>query len=308
MAQTPSLSVVIPTRNRHTVLLRCIHSIVNSSVLPGEIIVVDDYSDDATKNLTDRNQDGIDIRIIRLSQHVMMAAARNVGAKTARGELVLFIDDDNVLDPNMIALLIQAAENHPAYGTLGPVMYTLSTRQVQTAFQRISLTTGYTWGPRAIPVKPLVASDGIPNVLMIRQAVFRQCGYFDQALMATYSEIDLDLRARRAGFKCGIVTAAKTYHDNHPHRQLIPRTMGGGTFTQKSYCMIRNRSVMVRRYGAWWQQVLFLIIWSWVWPLLYSAIMARHRRFDLVRWYWQGWRDGLIYLTTGRLINSYSNV
>lgn len=303
---SPRVSVVIPTRNRFNSLLRCLTSVANSTLRPQETIVVDDQSTDETTTLTGESIPELSIQVIRAKRQLMMTGARNLGAKAASGDLVLFIDDDNIIDQRMIERLVATADKYPTYGHLGPVMYTLSTNQVQTAYQRFSCLTGYTYGPAIIPTASLVPSDGIPNVFMVRQAVFNRCGYFDTQLLATYSEIDLDFRSRRAGWKCGIVIDAKTFHDNHPHRRLIPRTMGGGAFPQKSYCMIRNRMVMVKRYGRWWEQLLFFSFFSWLWPLFYSLVMIRHRRFDLIYLYWLGWRDGVRFFITGRLPNSFS--
>ncbi len=300
------LTVVIPTRNRYDALQRCLRSIQASTFLPDEIIIIDDQSSDATVTLQDQMMGTMAVRVVHAARRLMMSEARTLGARAAHGDLILFIDDDNILDSHMIEQLVTAAAKYPKLGILGPVMYTASTRQVQTAFQRISLLTGYTWGPPVVPATELVASDGIPNVFMVRRAVFQACGYFDAELLATYSEPDLAWRAQRAGWQCAVVTVARTFHDNLPAGALIPRTMGGGTFPQKSYCMIRNRMVMVRRYGRWWEQVVFFLFFHWLWPTVYSLVMLRHARFDLIAWYWRGWRDGWRYLLTGTLVNSFS--
>lgn len=300
------LTLVIPTRNRYEALQRCLGSIQASTLLPDEIIIVDDQSSDATAQLDGRMSGALSLRVLHSSRRTMMSEARTLGAHAARGDLILFVDDDNILDDHMIGCLVRAAERYPRVGILGPVMYTASTRRVQTAFQRIRLLTGHTWGPQVVPAAKLVASDGIPNVFMVRRAVFQACGYFDAALLATYSEPDLAWRAQRAGWQCRVVTAAKTFHDNRPAGTLIPRTMGGGAFPQKSYCMIRNRMVMVRRYGRWWEQIGFFLVFHWLWPMVYSLVMLRHARFDLIAWYWRGWRDGWRYFFTGTLANSFS--
>lgn len=301
------VSVVIPTRNRYKTLQYCLASIQASTRVPDELIIVDDQSSDATASLSDWTMGRTAVRVFHAARRLMMSEARTVGARAARGDLILFVDDDNVLDSRMIEYLVKTANAYPKLGILGPVMYTASTRQIQTAFQRISLLTGHTWGPQTVPAEELVASNGIPNVFMVRRVVFEQCGYFDAALLATYSEPDLAWRARLAGWQCAVVTAAKTFHDNLPAGTLIPRTMGGGTFPQKSYCMIRNRMVMVRRYGRWWEQLGFFLFFHWWWPMVYSLVMVRYARFDLIAWYWRGWRDGWRYGLTGTLVNSFSS-
>ena len=233
----------------------------------------------------------------------MMVRARNEGAKLARGDYVLFVDDDNIVDASMMSVLVDAADRYASHGILGPTMYYAGSREKYMDYQLLSMWTGRTHGIVDSSESALCESDGIPNVFLVKQSVFRGCGYFDEAMIQTFTEPDFALAARKRGFRCGIVKRAKTFHDVSMADSLTPRALGG-QFSQKAYCLMRNRSVLVARYGVWYQKTVYVVCFSWLWPLIYSILVAKERRWDLVRMYGYGFRDGLIYLFTGRLVNS----
>jgi GT2 family glycosyltransferase len=102
----PDLSVVIPTRNSASLLAKCLDSL-RAELRAGdfEAIVADDGSADADLRLVEactRGDTGAAIGLVRLDR-VGPAAARNAAAATARGEWLLFLDDDVVAPPGFLA-------------------------------------------------------------------------------------------------------------------------------------------------------------------------------------------------------------
>ncbi|MFA5188758.1 MAG: glycosyltransferase family 2 protein [Patescibacteria group bacterium] len=300
------LSIVITTRNREDNLLKCAKSIQKSKDLnfEWEIIIVDDNSSDGTQTLCSTDMNIKNCKFVHNSKQRMMISSRNIGARLATGKYVLFIDDDNIIDPEMIARLVYAADKHTEYGILGPSMYFLENCKKYLDFQKISFFTGKTAGKIDAKKREICDSDGVPNVFLIKKAIFDKCGYFDERLIQTYTEPDFAFNAKKSGFKCGIVTKALTYHDVLPNGQFTPRMLGG-TFSQKSYCLIRNRTVIVSRYGRFYHKIIYFLFFSWLWPLLYTLLILKYRRFDLMRSYWVGFIDGIIYLFTKKLRFSY---
>jgi glycosyltransferase involved in cell wall biosynthesis len=105
-SKPPDLSVVIPTRNSASLLAACLHSL-KAELRAGdfEAIVVDDGSADAELRLVEAStlgDSGAAIRLVRLDR-VGPAAARNAAATIARGEWLLFLDDDVVAPPGFLA-------------------------------------------------------------------------------------------------------------------------------------------------------------------------------------------------------------
>lgn len=114
------VSVVVPTRNRADLLSRCLSAVAESGEhCAVELIVVDDGSAvpvDA-QSLPSR----IDTTLLRL-EGVGPAAARNEGLRVARGDIVLFTDDDTVPFAAWIPAAIGYLDGHPdAVGVTGPI-------------------------------------------------------------------------------------------------------------------------------------------------------------------------------------------
>jgi len=285
----------------------CIKSVRNSTHKAVELVIVDDNSSDGTEKTTPaviRRKTGYfgKIRVIHNRDgQKMMVKSRNQGARAAKGDLVLFIDDDNEIDRDMIKLLANFASKHPEYGILGPSMYYGNDR-LYMHHQRINLFTGWTQGVMEKDGREYYDTDGVPNVFMIRKEVFKKAGYFDETLVQTFTEPDFSYNALKYGFKSCMLRSAKTIHKVYFREIVMPRGLGG-KFEQKAYCLMRNRALIISRYGKWYHKAVYSVFFSWFWPLLYSFLMLRYLRFDLIRIYWTGFADGMIYLLTGRLNN-----
>jgi len=263
-----------------------------------EVVVIDDASSDATKDLS---RDGV--CVIHNSEQLMMVKSRNKGIEKTTGTYIVFIDDDNVVAPSMIKNLVSFASSNTNYGIVGPCMYYASSKTKYLDFQTFNFYTGKTTGRVDTSDNPVCKSHGIPNVFLIKRTVFDQCGHFDASLIQTFTEPDYSFRAASHGFKCGIVKNAKTFHAISPEDNLSPRALGG-MYKQKAYCLMRNRTLLVKRYGTPVQKFIYITCFSWLWPLIYSLLIYRTKRYDLIALYWRGFKDGMIYFFTGKLTSS----
>ena len=103
------VSVIIPSHNRPALLQEALSSVLDQTVLPAEIIIVDDASDPPVSMPSSR--DGISLRLLRHEQTRGGGAAKSTGAQAARGELIAFLDDDDLWAPTYLehatALLAQ---------------------------------------------------------------------------------------------------------------------------------------------------------------------------------------------------------
>lgn len=110
--QDPILSVVIPTWNRARLVCEAIDSALNQRAGEVEVIVVDDASTDTTPDLLQQTY-GSRIQMLRLSRRGGPGAARNAGARLARGEFVAFLDSDDVWLPGKLDAELRALERFP---------------------------------------------------------------------------------------------------------------------------------------------------------------------------------------------------
>jgi len=106
----PQISIVIPVYNAQKTLEKCLQSIFNQTYKNFEIIAINDGSTDQSLEVLKKYQDKITI----LNQNNQgAAAARNAGAKIAKGQFLIFCDADIIMDPQMLELMLKALENEP---------------------------------------------------------------------------------------------------------------------------------------------------------------------------------------------------
>ncbi len=108
-----SISVIIPTLNRPSLLAEAVDSALNQSRMPEEIIVVDDGSvppvdgDDLVARFGDT------VRVIRNEVSQGLAWARNQGAEAARGDYLVHLDDDDLYAPELLAECASLLDEDP---------------------------------------------------------------------------------------------------------------------------------------------------------------------------------------------------
>lgn len=104
------VSVIIPTYNRVKFLKEAISSILNQDYPNFELIVVDDGSIDESASIMDDYDDRI--KYIRIS-HQGVSIARNVGISQAQGELIAFLDSDDIWRPKKLSIQVEFFKHHP---------------------------------------------------------------------------------------------------------------------------------------------------------------------------------------------------
>jgi glycosyltransferase involved in cell wall biosynthesis len=111
------ISIVLPVFNREKVVARAIDSVLEQSLTNFELIVVDDGSSDATAAAIGRYGDPR-IRMIRMPRNAGACAARNRGIEAATGEIVCFLDSDDVYFPEKLESVRTCFDREPALALL----------------------------------------------------------------------------------------------------------------------------------------------------------------------------------------------
>lgn len=102
-----TLSVVIPHYNQQSVLAETIDSILRQTVMPIEVLVVDDSSADrsATRAVLDRYSSEPAVRAFFPDEKLYSGGARNFGADRAVGDAIVFVDSDDILHPQRLEFI-----------------------------------------------------------------------------------------------------------------------------------------------------------------------------------------------------------
>ncbi len=106
------ISIIIPIYNSEIYLKKCIESVVNQTYKELEIILLDDGSTDASREICEEyEKKDRRIRLVRLTNKGV-SNARNLGLKIATGEYVSFIDSDDNVDPNFIMKMYDSCKKN----------------------------------------------------------------------------------------------------------------------------------------------------------------------------------------------------
>ena len=183
------VSVVLPTRNRRTLLARSLASALAQEEVRLEAIVVDDGSTDDTWDwligLVDPR-----VRPIRIEGIGNVAEARNRGIAAATGEWVAFLDDDDVWAPDKLRRQLDAADDGDVLVYAGVI----ETDEALRPVVEIVTPTPAEVGQR------LAATNlvGTPSAVLVRAEALRTVGGFDPRL-SILADWDLWLRLRKQG-------------------------------------------------------------------------------------------------------------
>ncbi len=108
-----SISVIIPTHNRPELLREAVNSVLAQTLLPLEILIVDDASSPPVNAADFAGLGEIPIRVLHHPNPLGGAAAKNTGAHAAQGEALAFLDDDDLYAAGYLERATALLSNHP---------------------------------------------------------------------------------------------------------------------------------------------------------------------------------------------------
>jgi glycosyltransferase involved in cell wall biosynthesis len=179
----PRVSVVIPTYNRRDLVREAIASVIAQSYADCELIVVDDGSGDGTAEVV---QQFPGVRYV-YQPNRGVSAARNAGVALARGELLAFLDSDDLWQPRKL-------EHQVAFFEQRPEAQVCQTDEIWTRNGvRVNPHNKHRKAGGDIFARSLELCLVSPSAVMMRRALFEKLGGFDETLPAC-EDYDLWLR------------------------------------------------------------------------------------------------------------------
>ncbi len=197
------VSVIIPAHNEEANIGDCLECLVNQ-ILPKdqfEVIVVDNVSTDSTVAVAKTFADKLDLKVVSTAKR-SISGVRNDGAATASGEILAFLDADCLASETWLQEAFRQAPDRSIWGAHYLIPEDASwVSRVWFVYQ----ATSYDGPSRFLP-----AGD-----LLIRRKDFDQIGGFDESVQ-TSEDVDICLRASRAGMKVVAISALAVVHKGSP--------------------------------------------------------------------------------------------
>lgn len=202
------VSMIIAGHNEADSVENFIMCLREQSRPPDEIIVVSDGSTDGmTQKLTDLLRRGLIHQAHSTDMRAGKAAATNLAARHATGDILINADPDGTFDRDAIKTILEPFAD-PAVGAVcGNLMIRWQTRTLVTAFQAIEYLITISLGKRAaLLTDQVVCVSGAFGAF--RREVLEQAGWLD---IGGGEDLDLTIRIRKAGWKVSFAPDAIAY-------------------------------------------------------------------------------------------------
>lgn len=211
------VSIVILTKDRQEMLAQCLSSLRRNLDPAYETIVVDNASQDGTVEMLKNFKD---IILVKNPKNLGVAAGRNLGVQKAKGNFIIFLDDDTfVKESNPFCQMIDFMKANKKVAVVGPkIIY--PDGQVQESARLFPTLPALIWRGtflhKIFPdvsfyhdyVLKNVAHNEIKEVdwvmgacQVIRRNIFDKIGFLDEGYFFGYEDIDFCFRVNKAGFK-----------------------------------------------------------------------------------------------------------
>jgi GT2 family glycosyltransferase len=227
---------------------QCVASVLASSYEHHSVVVVDNASPsgDADRLLAEF---GGRVRVIASRENLGYGGGANLGLRWALDHGAAYawvLNNDTVVDPGCIEMLVDGMESNPGLGVLSPQILCAVGPDAPSGvwFSGGSLQLGKARARHSrqrLTGTSIAATEFVTGCAMfVRCSALTGTGLFWEPLFLYWEDVDLSVRMRRAGWKLGVVPNALIQHRVHGSI---------GAWTQ-DYYYFRNALIVVRRCGS----------------------------------------------------------
>jgi GT2 family glycosyltransferase len=244
------LTIVVVSYNVRELLRACLGAAARSAApYAAELIVVDNASRDGSADMVAHAFPHV--VLLRNAVNRGFAAACNQGLARGQGRYGLLLNPDAEPLDDALAALVRFADAHPEVGVVGPQLRNAdgSLQPSGWPVPRLSaLLARAVLGQRAVVPPPQRDFDAVADVgevsgacLLVRGEVLARVGRLDERFFLGYEDVDLCMRAARAGWRVVYYPCARVRHHHgasggRHDRALIPRWESGQRhFVRKHY-------------------------------------------------------------------------
>jgi GT2 family glycosyltransferase len=218
----PLVSIIIPNKDQVALLSRCIESLAKSSYANYEVVIVENGSQLPETHAYYRElAKQPHIRIVEWTRPFNYAAVNNFAAAQAKGELLLFLNNDTeAINPDWLEAMVKLAVQ-PGVGAVGAKLY-----YADDTIQHAGIVIGmggvaghsHLFYPRQAQgyMQRLRITQNVSAVtaacLLMPRSVFQEVGGFDEGYVLAFNDVDLCLAVLKAGHRIVWTPDAELYH------------------------------------------------------------------------------------------------
>ena len=184
-----SVAVYIPCHNAENFISGCVEALLTQSIRPSEIIIVNDGSTDRTVEIAE----GFPVKIIHLSAHPGLAAARNAAVEASSCEYVASLDADCIPEQTWLEILLKEMEEEEADGVGGKLV---EIHKDRLADRWRAVHQRQNWGEERIVDPPFLFGCNT----LFRKSALANVGFYDTKFRSNGEDVDISNRLREKGY------------------------------------------------------------------------------------------------------------
>ncbi len=204
----PKVSVIIVNYNGKPLLEKCLESLFKINYDNFEVIIVDNNSTDNTIEFV--TKDYPSIIIIKLDSNKGFAEPNNIAAKIAKGNFLLFLNNDTIVTTNFISEMIKVIENDKKIAICQSLLLK-SDDTIDSSGDFID-DLGVCYNSKSIQHEVQEISSARGASMLIQKNIFDELDGFDEIFFATFEDVDLGWRSWILDYKTVLVPQSIVYH------------------------------------------------------------------------------------------------
>ena len=215
MNESPLVSIIILNYNAGELLLNCVDSLKKSTYTNLEILIVDNISSDNSQKKC--KEKFPDIKLIQNYENLGYCGGNNVGIKEAKGEFIVILNPDTIIEPNCIDELI-LAYNKFGNALYQPKILSLNEKDIIQSTGNMLHVFGFGFardkGNKVTNKEESIEKIGYASgtCLFTSREVFDKIGLLDEFLFLYHDDLDLGWRAAQIGINSYYVPKSKIFH------------------------------------------------------------------------------------------------
>lgn len=210
-------TVIIVNWNGEVFLERCLAALMNQTVTPHEIILVDNASSDRSVEIVDRFPS---VRVLEQEQNTGFARGNNlaIAAASSETEWIVLLNPDAFPEPRWLEELLAAAHRNPGFDAFGSKLVVAADPGVLDGAGDVYHVSGLVWRMgHGAPVASFAAQarevfSPCAAAAMYRRSALLEVGGFDEDYFCYVEDVDLGFRLRLAGYRCLYVPLSVAHH------------------------------------------------------------------------------------------------
>ena len=206
--KTPKVSIIIVNYNGKKLLEKCLESLYKIDYESHEIILVDNNSSDDTLEFVTKNYPSV--IIIKLDSNKGFAEPNNIAAKIAKGDYLLFLNNDTIVTPNFISEMIKVSENDKTVGICQSLLLKPDGNVDSSGDFIDTLGVVYNSKSKTNEIRDISSARGAS--MLIRNSIFKQLNGFDKNFFVSFEDVDLGWRTWILGYNIKFVPSSIVYH------------------------------------------------------------------------------------------------